>query len=334
MKSRAVVATAPGRVEFQYIDVPEPGAEDVVVRVHHSWISNGTDGSFVRGERIGGDTPRRPGDPLPFPHVPGYQKTGVIESVGKGVAGLEPGDLVFATVSRVEGMFFGHGGHVSPAVTHQSQVWKLPPGSSSVGLSGLVLAQVGYNVGCRPVLQEGDAGVVIGDGLVGHWSAQVLAHRGARVMLVGRHDDRLRLFECRPGDRTLNSREQDPIDAARSWAPQGVQVIADTAGSVETLQAFFPLMKSNGQLVSAGFCGTNGLIDVQRMRERELTLHTPSGWNRPRMDATLELIVPGILRTETLITHRFPADRAAEAFDLILGRREPVLGVVLDWEGK
>ena len=79
MQAHAVVATAPGQIRFQEIQVPDPTSEEVLIRVRHSWISPGTEGSFVRGERIGGDTPRREGDPLPFPHVPGYQKVGVVE---------------------------------------------------------------------------------------------------------------------------------------------------------------------------------------------------------------------------------------------------------------
>ncbi|MGC4047173.1 MAG: alcohol dehydrogenase catalytic domain-containing protein [Armatimonas sp.] len=67
----------------------------------HSWISNGTEGSFVRGERIAGDTPWKPGDPSPFPHITGYQKVGVLEWVGENVDDLQVGDRVFATVSRV-----------------------------------------------------------------------------------------------------------------------------------------------------------------------------------------------------------------------------------------
>src|SRR5437660_9291913 len=121
MKARAAVAVAPGRVEFREIDAPEPGPEDVVVRVLHSWISNGTEGSFVRGERIAGDTPRSETDPLPFPHVPGYQKVGRVEWVGSDVADVSVGELVFATISKVEGMFYAFAGHVSPAVTHSSQ---------------------------------------------------------------------------------------------------------------------------------------------------------------------------------------------------------------------
>ena len=63
-----------------------------------------------------------------------------------------------------------------------------------------------------------------------------------------------------------------------------------------------------------------------------MTLHAPAGWTKERMDATLELLAQGVLKTLPLITHRFPVHQAADAFDLILSRREPVLGVVLDWE--
>ena len=164
MQANAVVAIEPGRVAYRTVTVPEPGPEDVVLRVTHSWISNGTESSFVRGERIAGDTPRAETDPLPFPHVPGYQKVGVVERVGSAVSHLSIGDIAFATMSRVEGMFFQDGGHVSPAVTHGSQVWKLPAGLDPVAASGLVLTQVGYNVGIRPQVRVGDYAIVLGRG--------------------------------------------------------------------------------------------------------------------------------------------------------------------------
>jgi 2-desacetyl-2-hydroxyethyl bacteriochlorophyllide A dehydrogenase len=340
MRAWAVVATAPGRVEFRAIEVPEPGDEDVVVRVTHSWISNGTEGSFVRGERIAGDTPRRPSDPLPFPHVPGYQKVGVVERVGAAVDDLRSGDRVFATVSAVSsGMFYDYGGHVSPAVTRRSQVYRLPDGADPAAFSGLVLTQVGYNVGTRPALPPGAASVVLGDGMVGHWSAQMLRHRGARVLLVGRHDDRLARFRPGAGDRVVNARREDPLAAAREWAASGggdgrVHAVADTVGSVPDLEALYPLLAHGAHLVSAGFCGTEGLLDVQKLRERELTLHAPAGWKRDRMEATLTLVASGALETLPLVTHRLPASRAAEAYDMVLSRAPGVLGMILDWEAE
>jgi 2-desacetyl-2-hydroxyethyl bacteriochlorophyllide A dehydrogenase len=331
MLAYAAVAVREGRVEYRAVDVPEPGPEDVIVRVLHSWISPGTEGSFVRGERLAGEVPRAKGDPYPFPHVPGYQKVGVVEWAGSAAPGIRAGDIVFATASRVDGMYFPSGGHVSPAVTHHSQVWTMPPQAEPVALSGLVLAQVGYNCGTRPALAPGDAAVVIGDGLVGQWTAQTLAWRGARVLMVGRHDERLGLFGATVDGRAVNAGREDVLGVASAWAPEGVQALVDTVGSVETIESFLPLMRHDGQLVSAGFNGARGQIDIQRLRPRELTLHTPSGWSRPRLDATLALVAGGQLKTLPLITHRFPAAKAAEAYDLILSRREPSLGVILDW---
>jgi 2-desacetyl-2-hydroxyethyl bacteriochlorophyllide A dehydrogenase len=330
-QAHAVVAVAPYKVEFRAVDVPPLGREDVSVRVQHSWISNGTEGSFVRGERIAGDTPRTDSDPMPFPHVPGYQKVGVVEEVGADVTSLAKGDRVFVTVSGVCDMFYSFAGHISPAVTHCSQVWKLPPEVEPVAASGLVLTQVGYNVGMRAALQPGDAAVVLGDGMVGHWAAQTLQHRGARVLLAGKHDHRLSLFRLRDGDRTVNIGRDDLLETVRSWSSDGVQVIADTVGAITALESLYPAARHGAHLVSAGFCGLKGGIDIQKMRDRELTLHTPAGWNQTRMDTTLELLRRGVITTTHLITHRFPVAEAATAFDLILTRREPVLGVVLDW---
>jgi len=152
---------------------------------------------------------------MPFPHCTGYQKCGIVEWLGEAVQGMAVGDEVFVSISRVDGLFFDHGGHISPSVSHCSQVWKLPPGVSMLADSGLVLTQVGYNGGIRPPVHAGDAAVVIGDGMVGHWAAQTLRSRGARVALVGRHTERLARFELRAGDSIYWMDQKWPPQ----WAP-------------------------------------------------------------------------------------------------------------------
>ena len=332
MKAHAVVASAPNVVEFVDVNVPEPSEDDVVIRVTHSWISNGTESSFVRGERVSGDTPWREGNPPPFPIVPGYQKIGIVEWVGRNVSDVSVGETVFATVSKLAGEFLmPFGGHVSPAVTPRSQVWKIPDGVDPLAVSCLVLTQVGYNCGTFTPVVPGDAAVVIGDGMVGHWAAQTLMYRGARVMMTGKHDERLSLLKVSAEDRVVNILREDPLQAAKEWAPTGLRLVVDTAGSVSSLEAFIPLMKRGGDLVSAGFYGTKGYIDIQRMRDKELSLHAPAGWTKEKMDQTLALIARGIISTTHLITHRLPVSQVALAFDLINSRREHVLGVILDW---
>ena len=335
MHALGAVAESPFNVVFRAVEAPDPGPQDVVVEVEYSWISNGTEGSFVRGERIGGDTPRADSDPLPFPHISGYQKTGRVVAVGSDV---NPeiacaGDAVFATVSRVAGMFYDHAGHISPAVTHQSQIYRLPSGADPIEYSGLVLTQVGYNVGISCDVKPGDYAVVIGDGMVGHWSAQTLRHRGAQVMMLGRHADRLALFDHGDGGCVVNQASEDIGEAIRAWSKGGISVLADTVGSIDTIYALMPFMKHHGDIVSAGFYGSNGQIDIQRLRMKELRLSAPSGWAPDRLRQTMELIASGHLKTRHLISAIVPAEQAGEAFRRILSREQGLLGVVLDWRG-
>lgn len=334
MKSTAVVFTARNRVEYRAIESPEPGPEDAVVELHHSWISNGTEGSFLRGERIAGDTAWRPGDPEPFPMVAGYQKVGRVLAVGAKVTRFAPGDWVFATASRVCGMFDNKfAGHVSPSVCDQRSLMPLPPGLDPVAFAGLVLAQVGYNCGTRSAVRAGQVAVVVGDGLVGQWAGQTLASQGATVVMIGRHADRLARF-ARHG-RTLTAGTDNGVAAVKALALGSVQIVVETAGSMSALTGYLPLMARNGHMVIAGFypkaAEVNLLLALQQFRNYEISFDLVSGWTQERLDATMRSVAERRLDTLGLISHRFPVERAAEAWALIESKRDPVLGVVLDW---
>ncbi|MCP4644606.1 MAG: hypothetical protein GY851_29450, partial [bacterium] len=174
MIAKAVVFPDKCVAEFRDVTVPDPGPRDVVIDTHLSWISNGTEGSFFRCERINGETPYRDGDPWPFPIAPGYQSVGIVTHVGDAVDDIQVGQWVFGAIGRIEGMYEAGGGHISPKVMDRSQVWAIPEGLPPEAYSGLVLTQVGYNCGTRPPVNVGDTALVIGDGMVGHWSAQTL----------------------------------------------------------------------------------------------------------------------------------------------------------------
>jgi 2-desacetyl-2-hydroxyethyl bacteriochlorophyllide A dehydrogenase len=356
MKAKAVVFTAPNEVEYLEVDCPEPGPQEVVVRVTHSWISNGTEGSYLRGERIKGDTAYRPGDPWPFPIVPGYQKVGVVEWVGDQVEDIAVGETVFSAMGRVQrvhlatgkvgrvglarhkavDLFSTMGGHVSPSISPRNHIWKLPADANPLAYSGLVLVQVGYNCGTRPPLEAGDVAVVIGDGMVGQWAAQTLAWRGAEVILVGRYVYRLAMFPSGHHRHTINAREDDWIQAIakrldRDLNARGIQVLVDTVGSIGAVEVLVPYVRRHGHIVSAGFYGIDDRLSLQPLRERELTVDMVSGWALDRMNGTRELITSGDLETLPLITHHFPVANASEAWDLIGSKRDSVLGVILDW---
>ena len=97
--------------------------------------------------------------------------------------------------------------------------------------------------------------------------------------------------------------------------------------------AYLPHLKHGGTIVSAGFYGLEGFIEIQRYRYREIAFDLVAGITRERVDATIDWVAQGKLDTTSLITHRFPVEQAAEAWRLIESKSEPVLGVMLDWTG-
>lgn len=334
MVTEAVVFIGPEKVEFTEVTCPDPGPEDVVVQTTHSWISNGTEGSYLRGERSDGDQPFAPGDPIPFPVVAGYQKVGVVEHCGDDVDHVSPGDSVFCTIGRVNGMHHWYGGQLQTSVAPKDHVWKLPPGRDPLTFAGLVLVQVGLNAGTRPPIEPGDLAIVVGDGLVGHWTAQSLIHRGARVVMVGRHDYRLNLLRKR-GDSenvvTINERSDDWVHNVCDTFGADAAVGVDTVGSIDVLEKLTLVSRRYGHLVSAGFYGDQDGLHLQPPRYKELSIDLVSGWTRERMNDALQMVAEGHLTTRELITHRFPARDAADAWQLILTKSEPVLGVILEW---
>jgi len=333
MTTPAVVFEAANQVVVRDVELPEPRPDEAIVRTHWSWISNGTEGSFLRGERSDGETPSSAERPAPFPIVAGYQRVGEVEWAGPE-SGVEVGQRVMATVTRLAGLATGAGGQVLRGPVQAQQMFVLPEdGPPAEAYAGMVLTQVGYNCGSRPQVEPGEPAAIIGDGMVGQWAAQTLQQRGCRVALLGRHDTRLAKFPATADDLMLNCRETDGPAAVRDWSGGALAVIIDTVGSNPDVEALFWSLRRFGSVASAGYLGEAGLIDIQMLRKREAALYAPSGWTRERMETTLAWIRDGRLDTLGLVTDRLPASQAPEAWNRIANRREETLGVLLDWRG-
>ena len=328
--SEAFVFTEPNRVEIQEIPLPALGPEDALVRVEYSSLSTGTERWCLMGVLC------EPGEPLMtfFPHIPGYQAAGIVEEVGEKVTSVAPGDRVFSSGTRVADSWPGScwGGHSRLHLVAQSSLHKLPDSVSTHEASSLVLAQVGYNGATRPWLHEGETVLVIGDGLVGQYAAQVFRHRGAHVILSGHHPFRLDIARRYGADEVVNSREVDLAALIMERFPRGLPVVAETASKTETVRLAINLLQSNGQLVLLGYYPEGEcLINIHWISAFETTVHCPCAWTRERMERTLELIAQGPLQVEELVTHTFPYTEAPAAYQMILDKSQDFLGIVFKW---
>jgi len=106
----------------------------------------------------------------------------------------------------------------------------------------------------------GDLALVFGDGMVGLWTAQTLAWRGAEVILVGRHDERLRLFANRPFRHAVNTVTTDWKVYLKSHFTEKLQVAVDTVA------------------VSSSSNRSNRLCAASAILSRRASTDRPTGW--------------------------------------------------------
>jgi 2-desacetyl-2-hydroxyethyl bacteriochlorophyllide A dehydrogenase len=329
MTTPAVVFPEPRRSAVQDVEIPPPGDRDVLIEIEYSSISPGTERWCLTGGLV------VPGEkPLAFPHVPGYQAAGIVRETGKAVRSLAPGDRVFSRNCAAPQGWRGSwwGGHVGFHAAAEAAVIKLPEGVSTLEASSLLLAQVGYNGASKPAVRPGDSAVVIGDGLVGLYAAQVLRHRGAHVILSGLSPYRLDFARRLAADEVFDAAQGDFPAFVKERFPAGVDIALETASSAASVRMAAGLLRYAGQLVLNGFYPPpESLIDWHWLRTRELTLYCPNSRTRERLEAALGLMASGSLRVGDLVTHVFPVDRAPEAYDKLLGTDAAFLGIALRW---
>jgi len=329
-KSIAILFPEPNRAVIDEVPIPEPGDGDVLVQIEYSSVSVGTERWCLTGRL---DVPGEA--PLAFPHVPGYQASGVVLETGRAVKGLKPGDRVFSRNCRAPGGEWRGswwGGHVGLHVAEEGAVIRLPPGVSLPEASGLMLAQVGYNGATKPPVTAGTVAAVIGDGLVGQYAGQVLRHRGARVLLSGLQPLRLQLAAQHSADEVFDASSGDFGSFVCERFPKGADVAVETASSRRTVRQAIDLLAYGGHLVLNGFYPPpESQLDWHWLRTKELTAHFPNSRTRERLESTLRLIEQGAVRVEELVTHTVPLEKAPEIYTRLLGSDADFLGLVIDW---
>jgi bacteriochlorophyllide a dehydrogenase len=151
--------------------------------------------------------------------------------------------------------------------------------------------------------------------------------------MIGRHRERLRRFE--PYGLTQLGGQDHGVAAVQALGLGPVQVLIETVGDATVLQRYLPLMARGGHMVIAGFYRPSGAVNLQEslqaFRNQEISFDLASGATRQRLEETMAWVADGRLDTLGLLTHRFPVEDAALAWQHIATQRDAVLGVVLDW---
>lgn len=363
--------------ELMVEDVPRPQVRPgtVLVQNYHSLISTGTEGGTVKLGRMSllGKARARPEQvkkvwkvvlteglltayraatrTLEVPIPLGYSCAGRIMEVGAGISDLKVGDLVACAGANLAV-------HAEDVVIPRNLCVKVPDGVDmrqaafttvgAIALQGLRLSGV----------QLGDHVVVIGLGLVGLLTVELLKASGARVLGIDTDESRVSWTQtqgfCPAVVRSAPNLVEQVMNFTRGAGADKV-IITAAAPTNDPVALAGELSRIKGRVVVVGRTEMTAPRDTYLFKELELCPSYAYGpgtgdpnyeekgqdyplayvrWTENRnMVAFLDQVAAGKLNIPALITHEFPVVQAPQAYELITGQTyEPCVAVILTYD--
>jgi predicted dehydrogenase/threonine dehydrogenase-like Zn-dependent dehydrogenase len=272
----------------------------------------------------------------------GYSAAGIVLKCGRGVQEFKPGDRVAVAGPHAGIISVSRNlcAHIPGSITFEQAAYT---SIAAIALQGVRLA--------KPSL--GDRVLVIGLGLVGQIAVCLLKAQGCRVFGTDIDPNKLKLAQEMGADELGCG---SPMEAVMAFSGElGVDSVILTAAtsSNEPIEFAAEVCRSKGRIVLIGTAGLNLPRAPFFKKELEFTVSSSLGpgrndplyeekgtdypigyarWTAQRnMQAVLETMAAGNLPVEKLTTHRFPIDRAADAYKLITHGHEPYVGIVIEY---
>ncbi len=341
---RAMVLERPTVMTMARRPRPEPGPDDVLVRVHRVGIC-GSDVHYYTHGRIGSFVVERP-------LVLGHETAGVIEGVGSDVSpdrigervAIEPGvpdrtcewcragrynlcpNVAFLATPPYDGSFADY------LVTPSDFAFALP---ANVSLDEGALVEplsVGVYAVRRSGLLPGQSAAVVGAGPIGLVTMQVARAAGAgRIIAIDREAARLTTAAALGATETVDASSSDAeATVAELTGGRGVDVVFEAAGSPLTCALAVRLAVRGGTVVNIGLPPEDNFpYPLVLAMAREIDVKTVFRYANV-YPAAIALIASGRVDVRSLVTHRFTLERAEDALRLADSRADGVIKAMVE----
>jgi predicted dehydrogenase/threonine dehydrogenase-like Zn-dependent dehydrogenase len=288
------------------------------------------------------------------PQSVGYSSSGIVLAVGDGISDIAVGDRVACAGA-------GYAAHAEFNCIPRLLVEKVPPASTGEPVSFEQAAFATLGAICLHGIRLAEVAIaetvaVVGLGLLGQVATQLLRVAGCRVLGLDLIEWRAQLA-LRAGCDAVSSTTDDFMNLCfqktRGRGTDAVLITAETSSS-DPVNLAAEIARDRAIVVALGTVGMN--LERKLYYEKELDFRVsrsygpgrydtayeqkgrdyPIGhvrWTETRnMEAFLHLLADGKLNLNSLITHRFPLEQSARAYDLISGKSsEPYLAVMLQY---
>jgi NADPH:quinone reductase len=304
----------PSVLKIEERPIPEPGADDVLIKVGAASVN------FPDVLMLSAGYQHKP--ELPF--IPGMEGAGTVTAVGVEVTAWKPGDKVIFGVRPGAMAEYVR-------VPASGNLMRAPDGWSWAEAAAFrVGATTAYHsLVHRAALKKRDVLLVHGaSGGVGMAAVQLGQHLGAQVIATGSSDERLAVVREQGADLVINLATSDFVAIVKGMTDgRGADVIYDPVGG-EVLEKSMRAAAYGARLLVVGFTsgGPTKLMSNHVLIKGLSILGVRAGETlkrQPHMNYSYEelprLAALGVMRPH--ISHRFPMERAADAFRALIDRQ-------------
>lgn len=331
---KVAVQTGPRQLELRQVPDPTPPDGGLILRVE----AVGVCGSDLRRWRQGMDAG-------PDGFVPGHEIAGVVEAVGDGVTRYQLGDrLALGPDIHCGECWYCERGLYNICDNTQflgitpsypggfAEKIALPPEVLSRGIIHPIPAGVSFEIAamaepCSSVLAShiktntslNDTVVVVGAGPIGMLLVATAQARGARAFIIVRSETRHELAQRFDPDAIIDLRRDDMIEKTLELTDGlGADIVICANPSVETQTAAVHMTRKGGKIVLFGGVPKSQpmvSMDSNLLHYGEREVIGAFSYHPTMHALALDLYQQGAIPIEQLITHRFPLDEVAEAFE-------------------
>ena len=364
--------------KLQLIEVPSPVCQEggILIKTVHSVVSVGTEKMMIelakksllnkakeRPDQVRQviDKVKKEGliptykkvmNLLDEPKPLGYSCSGTVIEVGINGGNFQVGDRVACAGA-------GYANHAEYNFVPKNLAVKIPSYVSFEDAAYTTLGAIALQGVRQADPNLGDVVFVMGLGILGLISAQILIANGCTVICSDTNPARVKLAKKLGFDHAFRSDHKDLMGTVKAIThDQGVDaiIIAASSKSNEPIELAAELSRHKGKVVVVGMVAMDIPRNAYYLKELDLRLSMSYGpgrydtqyeengqdypyayvrWTEQRnMQAILSLISQNKLDIKSLTTHKYKFDKAEEVYEKVVDGKENFLGVLFEYDKK
>jgi len=289
-----------------------------------------------------------------YPFTVGHEGAGEVETVGKGVSMVKPGDRIAIEPAMpcwecdqcLEGRphtcrnlrFLGCPGQAEGSLSEyivmpETSCFKIPDEMSYDEAAISEPLAIGLYAVKQSIPMKGARVGILGFGPIGmSVMLPALAMGAKEVYVTDKIDERLLIAERSGANLTANPDREDVVKKITGEVPELLDVVFECCGQQDAIDNAVDLLKPGGKLMVIGipeFERWSFPVDISR--RKELCIQNVRRQNEAVQPA-LDMMASGEISVDAMATHRFSFEKSKEAFDLVAAYGDGVMKAMIDFD--